>query len=127
MTQYEQMEKILENEDVRAQISTLTDPDEAYRILTENGLDVPREAFEELLMSIGEAVNEKLGEDELSEDDLENVAGGAGIALAIGGVSIKMTAAAAAAFGTGFAVGVGIGVAVGLGYLGYRLYKKYKK
>lgn len=127
MTQYEQMEKILENEDIRAQISTLTDPDEAYRILTENGLDVPREAFEEFLMSIGEAVNEKLGEDELSEDDLENVAGGAGIALAIGGVSIKMTAAAAAAFGTGFAVGVGIGVAVGLGYLGYRLYKKYKK
>ena len=127
MTQYEKLEKILEDEDVRKQVSLAASPDEAYKILTDKGLDVPREAFDDLLLSLGKAVNEKLSEDELNEEDLENVAGGAGIAIAVGSVSIKMTAVAAAAFGTGFAIGAGVAVVGGLAYLGYRAYKKSKK
>jgi len=125
MNQYEKMEQILADESVRAQVQTMTNPDDVYELLTEKGLDVPKEAFEEFLVSLGEAVSEQLGEDELSMDSLDDVVGGAGILITVGSVTVKMTAAAAAAFGAGFAVGVGIGV-VGLAYLGYRAYKKRK-
>ena len=127
MTQYEQLEKILENKELCEQLCRMDNAEDAYRLLTAEGLDVPQDAFEDLLLALGRAVDEKLGEDELSLDALEDVAGGSGLTIIIGGVTIKMTAAAAAAFGTGFAVGAGVGIAIGLGYLGYRLYKKYKK
>lgn len=125
MTQYEKLEKILEDEATMALVQSMTDSDEVYELLTQKGLDVSREAFEDLLVSVGQAVSEKMGEDELSMDQLDNVSGGAGMLVTIGGVTIKMTAAAAAAFGVGFAVGVGVGIAA-LAVVGYCAYKKKK-
>jgi len=49
MNQYEKMEQILADESVRAQVQTMTNPDDVYELLTEKGLDVPKEAFEEFL------------------------------------------------------------------------------
>ena len=63
--------------------------------------------------------------EELNEDMLDNVAGGSGILITAGGVTIRLTAAAAAAFGVGFAVGVGVGIAA-LAVIGYCAYKKKK-
>ena len=125
MTQYEKLDKILEDEATLALVQGVEDADEVYRILTEKGLDVSREAFDDLLISLGQAVSEKMGEDELNLDQLDNVSGGSGILVTIGGVTIKLTAAAAAAFGVGFAVGVGVGIAA-LAVLGYCAYKKSK-
>ena len=125
MTQYEKLEKILENEEIKAQVQSTADPDRVYEILSQNGLDVSREAFDELLASLGQAVSEQMGEGELSLDQLDNVAGGSGILITAGGVTIRLTAAAAAAFGVGFAVGVGVGIAA-LAVIGYCAYKKKK-
>lgn len=125
MTQYEKLEKILEDEETAALIQGMTDPDKVYEVLTQKGLDVSRESFEDLLVCLGQAVSEKMGEDELNMDQLDNVVGGAGMTLAIGGVTIKLTAAAAAAFGVGFAVGVGVGIAA-LAVVGYCAYRKRK-
>ena len=125
MTQYEKLDKILEDEATLALVQGVEDADEVYRILTEKGLDVSREAFDDLLISLGRAVSEKMSEDELNLDQLDNVSGGSGILVTIGGVTIKLTAAAAAAFGVGFAVGVGVGIAA-LAVLGYCAYKKSK-
>lgn len=126
MTQYEKLEKILEDEATRELVQNMTNADDVYEVLTEKGLEVSRDAFEDLLIGLGEAVSDQLGEDELDLDQLDNVAGGAGILVTVGGVTVKMTAAAAAAFGVGFAVGVGVGIA-GLAVLGYYAYTKRKK
>lgn len=124
MTQYEKLEEVLQDELIRSQVANMHDPDEVYALVTEEGVDIPKEAFLEFLGCMGEAVAEKMEEAELTEDDLDTVAGGTGLFVTIGGLTVKVTGAAAAAFGTGMAIGVGVGVAALAGVALYSYLKK---
>lgn len=123
MTKFEHLNTLMENPQINEAVRTIGDPVELRCFLSDHGLEVTQEELNEFLVCFGEAIEEKLGNDEIDEGDLENVVGGAGLTITLGGLTIKMTAAAAA-FGTGVAIGAGVALAVGIGYLAYRTYKK---
>ncbi len=127
MNKLDQLNELLEKDvELREQVIHTEDSKKVYELLTAKGMDVTEDEFNDLLYAIGEAAEKKMGEGELSEEALENVAGGSGLLFTIGGVTIKLTAAAAAAFGVGATIGIGVGLAA-LGVAGYYLLKKKKK
>ena len=119
MTKIEKLNQIFEDSAVMEQVSTLRDPDEIRAVLEEHGLTLSAQELDEILLAVGESVSQLMPEGELSEDDLEDVAGGVSVTILLG---------AGAKILCGVAGGlVGVAAVAALAYGGYVLYKKYKK
>lgn len=120
MNKVEKLNEIFSKPAIMEQVSVMDDPEQILAILAENGLDLTAEELNEVLLTIGETVAPLLPEGELSEDDLDNVAGGGGVtATIVLGAGAKFTAAILGGL-------VGVAVVAGLAYCGYKLYKKCK-
>lgn len=119
MNREELFNQLFEDPNVVRQVQAMSDPEEIRSFLASHGVEFSQDEMEQLLLGIGEAMDNRIAEGELDENELESVAGGFTMTLTLG-------AGAALAAGTlGFVVGVG-GV-IALGYFGYKYYKKLKK
>lgn len=108
------LNELLENDEIRFEISKTSDPDAVKKILEENGLVMTEEEFDAVMMRINDfyVENNLVDENgELTEEGLELVSGGAnylwGAAMllkTLGGLSIS---------GTALAVGLGGAVVIG--------------
>lgn len=78
----------------------VTNEEEVQELFAEFGLELTHEEVESILVQLGSMLSET--SEELDEEDLENVSGGAW--------SIVLTGAAASAFGIACGVTVGLGV-----------------
>ena len=110
----EQMEKLgalLSNEDFSKQFIACTENQAAVKLFADNGLAVT-EGEAEALMAQVKAIAQKLLDNngELSEEDLEQIAGGAASTGVIAGVA---TASAVVGAGIGTMICPGIGTAIG--------------
>ena len=80
-------------------------------LLRKHNLELTADEAEGVLAQLGMLIEQQSGE--LSEDDLENVAGG-GVSIVIGGLSVVIKGAAAGAvFGAGLGVAVGVAAVAG--------------
>lgn len=119
MTKAEQINALFEKPEIQQQISGLTDPEEIRKVLAENGVELTAEEMNEVLLSIGETVANLVPDSELSEDDLENVAGGFAMTISLGAGAAVFCAVAGGI--------IGVAAVAGLAYGAYYLYKKVKK
>ncbi len=119
MNREERFNQLFEDQEVVRQVQAMSDPEEIRQFLASRGVDFTKEEMDSILLGIGEAVDKRMDEGELSEDALESVAGGFAFSLTLGAGATLLAGAA------GFCVGV---AAVGaLAYFGYKYYKKLKK
>lgn len=126
MSNLELFDKITQRPDVANRILIAKDEEEIREILANNGLKLTPEQTHTILMELGNSVSEIItDQDELLEDDLDGVAGGGMITIAIGTTVIKASGTLAIALGgaTGVALGVG---AVCVGVWAYKKYIKPK-
>ena len=107
------MNEILVNPEVQAQLRTAEGSEEIYKIFVENGVDFTPEEFEQVLITIGRMEATKDGE--LSEEDLDEVAGGIWEALA---------ALVTGPIGTGVLIAAGCVCLVAAGVGAYNKYKE---
>lgn len=120
MTKAEQINMLFEKPEIQQQVSGLTDPEDIRKVLVDNGVELTSEEMNEVLLSIGETIANLVPEGELSEDDLEDVAGGGfSMMLVLGAGSTTFCAVAGGL--------IGVAAVAGLAYGGYCLYKKTKK
>jgi hypothetical protein len=110
------MNEILVNPEVQAQLRTVEGSEEIYKIFVENGVDFTPEEFEQVLITIGRMEATKDGE--LSEEDLDEVAGGIWEALA---------ALVTGPIGTGVLIAAGCVCLVAAGVGAYNKYKEMKR
>jgi len=115
MNKNERINELLMDKDFQQKSLTITTKEDVQSLFAEFGIEMTNEEVEIFLVQLG-AMLSKEQSTELTEDDLENVAGGAW--------SIVLTGAAASAFGIACGVTIGVG-ALALG--GYIVYKKLKK
>ena len=120
MNKVEKLNEIFSNPEIMNRVGVMEDPAQVLEVLKENGLELTIEELQEALLTIGETVAPLIPEGELSEDDLDNVAGGGALTVSIVlGAGAKLTAAILGGL-------VGVAVVAGLAYCGYLLYKKLK-
>ena len=124
--QGERMEKLgalLANEDFCQKFISCTTKQEAYKLFADNGSDLTEEEINGLALQI-KALTQKLIENdgELSEEDLEQIAGGinvmaAEITIAVAPIGIGASTLIGSAIGSVVCPGVGsvIGAAIGTG------------
>lgn len=106
--------ELLMDQDFQKKSLEVTSKEGVQDLFKEFGVDLTEEETDDFLIQLGALLSES--SDELTEDDLDGVSGGA--------FSLVLTGAAASAFGIACGVTIGIGaVAVG----GYIIYKKIKK
>lgn len=109
------MNELLMDQDFQNKSLAVATKEDLQTLFTAFGLELTEEETDEFLVRLGTMLSGEVSE-ELGEDDLDNVAGGA--------FSIVITGAAASAFGIACGVTIGVGaLAVG----GYALYKAVKK
>ena len=114
MSKVEKLNEIFSNTEIMERVGMMDDPKQIMAVLEENGLVLTEEEMNEVLMTIGETVAPLFPEGELSEDDLDNVAGGGPTVLIVLGAGAKLTAAILGGL-------VGVVVVAGLAYCGYKL------
>ena len=115
MNKNERLNELLMDKDFQQKSLAVSTQEEVQSLFAEFGLELTAEEVEQFLIQLGQMLSETQSE-ELNEDDLDNVSGGAW--------SIVLTGAAASAFGIACGVTIGIG-AVALG--GYIIYKQATK
>lgn len=109
--------------EVSSKIMSAENSEEIRTILAENGLSLTEEEINVVLEELGKSVEDVLADqDELPEEMLDDVSGGAAmLTLAIGTTAIKASGTLAIVLGGATGVGLGIG-AVALGIWAYRRY-----
>ena len=81
-------ERVSSDEEFRARLEAAATPEEKHRIVSEAGYEVTRDDVS--------VIRELAGVQELSDEDLENVAGGGDTVVIIGATGAAIVAAAAA-------------------------------
>lgn len=119
MTKQEKFDSLMQDETLCKELQTMTDAEEVRALLAKNGLEFTQEEMTDILMSVGQLIDENLPEGELDEDVLENVHGGITgmIALGAGAKALCLVAG----------IGVGALGVFALGCCAYKLYKWAKK
>ncbi|MGN0648822.1 MAG: Nif11-like leader peptide family RiPP precursor [Oscillospiraceae bacterium] len=94
MTTQEFIKKMADDEKLSKKLSDCKSPEEAYAVAKEAGLTDDIDTFKAVMTAVNKQLN-----GELSDDELENVAGGMseGVALALYGVATGSVVAAVAA------------------------------
>lgn len=107
------------NEEVQQKAAMISDFEELHSLISNNGVDISREELTDFLLEVGQCVSEVMPEDELSEDDLDDVAGGIAGTIIIG----KSASLVAGLLGGA----AGVLLVAGVAYCGYKLYKAATK
>lgn len=107
--------ELLMNEEFQKRSVEVTTKEGVQALFTEFGVNLTEEEVDAFLIQLGAMLSG--ASDELGEEDLDNVAGG-------GFLSIALSGAAATAFGVACGITIGVGaLAVG----GYYIYKTLRK
>lgn len=118
MNMNERLNELLMDADFQEKSKSIQTKDELKILMGEFGLDMTPEQIDSFLIELGLLLSNEES-DELTDSDLDDVAGG-------GLVTISLTGAAAAAFGIACGVTIGVGALAVGGYLIYKTVKKKK-